>query len=126
MLRAQTILIGVDGSESSSRALERAAGLTVYGTRLIVAHVAPRQRELARGQTVLDRADSILTQQHVLFEKRQLVGDPRSSLLDLATSAGVDLIIVGNGKTTLQRMLSGSVSTYIVHHAPCDVMVVRK
>ena len=125
MSRPQTLVVGFDGSESSARALDRAASLAGYGTRLFVAHVVSRRDNVASSTPELDAADTILTERHVLFERRLLFGDPRSALLQLATSVGADLVIVGNGKTTLERLLSGSVSTYVVHHAPCDVMVVR-
>jgi nucleotide-binding universal stress UspA family protein len=42
------------------------------------------------------------------------------------TAPNADLIIVGTrGLNTAQRLLLGSVSTKVMHHAPCDVLVVR-
>jgi nucleotide-binding universal stress UspA family protein len=43
-----------------------------------------------------------------------------------ASDEGADLIVVGTrGLNVAQRALLGSVSTKIVHHAACDVLVVR-
>jgi nucleotide-binding universal stress UspA family protein len=43
-----------------------------------------------------------------------------------AEDSGADLIIVGTrGHNAAQRVLMGSVSTNVVHHAKCDVLVVR-
>ena len=47
-------------------------------------------------------------------------------LVQQAREAGADLIAVGTrGLNAAQRALLGSVSTKVVHHAECDVLVVR-
>lgn len=54
----------------------------------------------------------------------QAVGDPGRVICDLATSWKADLIMVGNrGRTGLSELLLGSVSNYVMHHAPCSVLV---
>jgi len=53
-------------------------------------------------------------------------GDPRDVIIDSAAAWGADLIILGSrGKTTLQRLLVGSVSESVLHHAKCSVEIVR-
>ena len=53
-------------------------------------------------------------------------GDPADAVVRQATDEEADLIVVGTrGLNVAQRTLLGSVSTKIVHHAPCDVLVVR-
>ena len=53
-------------------------------------------------------------------------GDPAKLLVTEAKTANADLIIVGtHGRGSLGRSLLGSVGTSVVHHAPCDVLVVR-
>ncbi len=39
---------------------------------------------------------------------------------------GADLIVLGRrGRTGLAEALLGSVSNYVLHHAPCSVLVVQ-
>ena len=46
--------------------------------------------------------------------------------MEEAEESDADLIIIGTrGLSVAKRMLLGSVSTNVVHHAPCDVLVVR-
>ena len=57
---------------------------------------------------------------------RLLRGSPGQQLADEA-SVAVDLMVVGSrGYGPLQRVLLGSVSTSLMHSAPCPVMVVPR
>ena len=125
MSTGRTLVVGYDGSESSRRALDRAASLTGYGDELVVVNVAADQASLTRSHELLDEAETQLILQRVFCRKEGLIGKPARELMNLAADTGADLIVVGNGKTAVQRLILGSVSTEIVHHAPCDVLVVR-
>ncbi|MEL6605307.1 MAG: universal stress protein [Cyanobacteria bacterium J06614_10] len=53
-------------------------------------------------------------------------GSPGSVICKLAKAWGADLVIVGShGRKGFSEMLLGSVSNYVVHHAPCSVMVIH-
>lgn len=53
-------------------------------------------------------------------------GDPASVICQVAADEGFDLIVVGShGAGLVRRLLMGSVSHHVLHHAPCPVMVVR-
>lgn len=55
-----------------------------------------------------------------------LFGSPESRIVETAESMFADLIIVGShGYNLWERLLLGSVSDSVVHHAPCSVLVVR-
>ncbi|MGK7958989.1 universal stress protein [Crocosphaera sp.] len=55
-----------------------------------------------------------------------LLGNPSSSIIKTAKSWQADLIIMGHrGLTGLSEMFLGSVSNYVVHHAPCSVLLVQ-
>ena len=44
----------------------------------------------------------------------------------MANSWQADMIIVGNrGRSGLSEFFLGSVSNYVMHHAPCSVLVVH-
>ncbi|NJL84581.1 MAG: universal stress protein [Chloroflexaceae bacterium] len=54
------------------------------------------------------------------------VGDPGTQICQLAGEWQADLIIIGRrGLQGLTELLLGSVSNYVVHHAPCSVLVVH-
>jgi nucleotide-binding universal stress UspA family protein len=53
-------------------------------------------------------------------------GRPGLAICTIARESQVDLIVVGShSRQGLSEMLLGSVSNYVVHHAPCPVMVIH-
>jgi nucleotide-binding universal stress UspA family protein len=55
-----------------------------------------------------------------------LLGSPESRIVETAKEMGANLIVVGShGYNRWERLLLGSVSDSVVHHAPCSVLVVR-
>jgi len=53
-------------------------------------------------------------------------GVARMELCEFAEAEKADLIVIGSrGHGAVKRLLLGSVSTYVVTHAPCSVLVVR-
>ncbi len=60
-----------------------------------------------------------------IIEPAAVVGFPASTILDEAVARGSDLIVMGSrGKSTTRRLLLGSVSSSVLHSAPCSVLVV--
>jgi nucleotide-binding universal stress UspA family protein len=54
-------------------------------------------------------------------------GPPRQVIVDEAQDWGADLIVMGSrGLGAWDRLLLGSVSNAVVHHAKCSVEIVRK
>jgi nucleotide-binding universal stress UspA family protein len=54
-------------------------------------------------------------------------GSPRQVIVDEAEQWGADLIVMGSrGLGAWNRLLLGSVSNAVVHHAKCSVEIVRK
>ena len=54
-------------------------------------------------------------------------GHPAGALIDAATATEADVILIGSsGVGTLRGELLGSVSSQLVEHAPCSVMVFRE
>ena len=53
-------------------------------------------------------------------------GHPGRMICDLARTWDADLVIVGRrGHSGLSEWVIGSVSNYVMHHAPCSVMVIQ-
>ncbi len=59
-------------------------------------------------------------------EFRQILGNPGSVICDLARKWEADLIVVGRrGRKGLTEFFLGSVSNYVLHHAPCSTLTVH-
>ena len=59
-------------------------------------------------------------------EFTQNTGSPGRMICELATSWDADLIIMGRrGRSGLAEFFLGSVSNYVLHHAPCSVQIVH-
>jgi nucleotide-binding universal stress UspA family protein len=136
------IVVGVDGSEPSKRALRWAidqAGLTgatveavgvwefqssyAWGT---VAAVDAAELADACERTVIDTVTETGGEAPpVPIESYIITGHPANELVRQAK--GADLLVVGSrGYSGLVGALLGSVSQYCVHHATCPVVVVRE
>ncbi|MDH3529848.1 MAG: universal stress protein [Acidobacteriota bacterium] len=60
-------------------------------------------------------------------ERQSFVGRPKEAIVSEAETWHADLIVVGShGRGFWGRMLLGSVSSAVVKHANCSVLVVRK
>src|SRR5690606_25990886 len=61
------------------------------------------------------------------IESRIEYGSPKVMISkDLPEEYHADLIMIGaTGLNAVERLFIGSVSEYVIRHAPCDVMVVR-
>jgi len=62
----------------------------------------------------------------VTAEFTQNVGEPGRAICELAKTWNADLIILGRrGYTGLKELFLGSVSNYVLHHAPCSVLTIQ-
>ncbi|MEP0870637.1 universal stress protein [Trichocoleus desertorum AS-A10] len=62
----------------------------------------------------------------VRVEFTQSPGSPGRAICALARTWGADLILVGRrGRSGLSELFLGSVSNYVLHHAPCAVLVTQ-
>lgn len=69
---------------------------------------------------------TVIQEQGVSTEVSVKEGDPSHYICKLAQDWAADLVVVGRrGRTGLTEIVMGSVSNYVVHHAPCAVLVVQ-
>lgn len=62
----------------------------------------------------------------VKTEFTQTYGSPGRTICELTSGWGADLIVVGRrGCSGLSELLLGSVSNYVLHHAPCSVLTIH-
>ncbi len=138
------ILVPVDFSEDSARALEHATGLaTVFGAELHLLHcyqinvggvspygiVIPESLEHDVRKAALERlaewreklsAEGIAVQEHITPQV------PFEAIAATAEQLGADLIVMGTrGLTGLKHVLLGSVAERTLRIAPCPVLTVK-
>ncbi|MBD3880642.1 universal stress protein [Phormidium tenue FACHB-886] len=66
-----------------------------------------------------------VTQAGIKAEFTQTPGRPGVVICGLAKTWGADLIVVGRrGRSGLSEFFLGSISNYVLHHAPCEVLTV--
>jgi len=134
----QKILLATDGSPDADRATEAASDLTKRAeAELHVVHIwhdVPGfahdfvKRELKRqGQEILDeQVEKIRSTGAVVAEAHLRGGRTSNEVIALSEEIGAGLLIVGSrGLGTVQRILMGSQSEEIVHHARVPVLVLR-
>ncbi|EAZ88922.1 universal stress protein [Crocosphaera chwakensis] len=75
----------------------------------------------------LSNYEEIAKEQGIATEWEWKIGEPGRWVRDIAKDWEADLIVIGRrGLTGVSEMLLGSVSNYIVHHAPSSVLVVQE
>ncbi|MCA2241517.1 MULTISPECIES: universal stress protein [Mycobacterium] len=140
----RTVVVGTDGSDSSMRAVEKAAQIAGPDAKLIVASAYLPQHEDARAADALrdesykvsgtapiyailrdakDRAQAAGAQN---IDERPIVGAPVDALVHLAEEEHADLLVVGNvGLSTIAGRLLGSVPANVSRRAKTDVLIVH-
>src|SRR3954471_15211909 len=110
----QTVVVGTDGSDSSLRAVERAARIAGEGATLIIASAYLPHHEDSRAADVLRDESYQVTGTAPIYEilhtakeraqnagaknieERPIVGAPVDALVSLAEDVNADLLVVGN------------------------------
>lgn len=139
-----TILLATDGSPSAARATEtaielaRASGTPLhvvaawsipasafgYAPLVIVPEVGEAERQKAEEAV----AAAVEQAQAAGVEASSSVreGEPVEEICAAAREQHASLVVVGaHGWGAIRRLVFGSVSTGVLHHAPCPVLVVR-
>lgn len=140
----RSVLVAVDGSEHSARALAEAIDLARgAGARLTIMCVASpptvaiasgpylpapatTQAEVEReAEEIVDKAcGSVPDGVPVATVVRSGVAGPE--IVDRITDGEHDLVVLGSrGRGAIRSLFLGSVSHYVLHHSPIAVLVVR-
>ena len=78
------------------------------------------------GLELLRQAKEKVSSAGVDAKLAQLSGSPGRTICDSAREWGADLIVIGRrGHSGLSELFLGSVSNYVLHHAPCCVLTVQ-
>jgi len=134
------ILVPVDGSKYSDKALKRAGELVdVFDSKVVVIYVVEKsvpinlldRKEYLQilrkfGNKTLDRAHTILSKKEISAKLLLKEGNIVSEIEKAAKAEKCDLIIVGNkGLGAVTRFLLGSISNKISQSSSCSVLIVK-
>ena len=134
------ILVAYDASDSSRRALDRAAELAdKFGSELFVTSVTPLMASSPRSTGPIDPTDTPAEHAEELSEAQaqlrergvdaQVVaatGDPAGAIAMLAEERDVDLVVVGTREPGLvDRILRHSVSAEVARRVHRDLLIVH-
>ncbi|HVF29505.1 MAG TPA: universal stress protein [Pyrinomonadaceae bacterium] len=73
-----------------------------------------------------ERIRTYFHDQDLSISSEVLFGSPESRIVETAEAIHPDLIVLGShGYSRWERLLLGSVSDSVAHHAPCSVLIVR-
>ena len=148
MAAYQTIIVGTDGSDSSFRAVDRAAAIAADADATLViasAYHPARQEDVARLQDQLgpDVAYQVVgstpaeeavrtASERARFAGAKKVdtvvvdGEPVPTLTRLVNERSADLLVVGNrGLNTLAGRILGSVPSEAARKSTVDVLIVH-
>ena len=145
------ILLATDGTKESDSALEMVKTLKLAaGDSILIISVIDMALPLAidiyggylpdtseietaakdHASKALERCSVDLNEHlkdlNIAIETELLFGSPDSRIIEIAERIDADLIVLGShGYNAWERLLLGSVSNSVVHHAACSVLVVR-
>ena len=145
------ILVCIDGSKHSERALLKAISLAKkYHSKLFILTVIEDslidfwnetvfavgakkpQTRLKKDSETWKHAKKLLEKSYkkipskIEFERKILSGDTVNEIIAFAKREKVDLILLGaRGMGTFAKLLLGSISRKVSDHSPCSVLIVR-
>jgi len=138
VLKLQKILVPVDFSDCSKKALQYAIPFAKqFGAQMVLLHVVepyPIVPEMAPydSETIHDGHQELEALQKTIdnavsssISLRK--GTPHFEITDAAREFGADLIIIStHGRKGLTRRVFGSTTEKVVRYAPCPVLIVRE
>jgi nucleotide-binding universal stress UspA family protein len=140
----KTILLATDGSPSAKKATDVAIELAgaldavlriisvwrvpVYDYGYVPLQYTPElveAQEKGAGNAV-EQAVAAAKAAGIAATSELRQGDASDEICAAAAETSADMIVLGaHGWGTVKRILFGSVSTAVLHHAPCPVLIVR-
>ncbi|MBL1227100.1 universal stress protein [Enterococcus sp. BWR-S5] len=130
------ILVAVDDSVQSEKAFIEAVAIAKRNEASLTVMNSIDLTALSFGPLMMEEVTKLLyanaeellnklVNSMYLFkiEKKVSIGIPKQDIINYAEQMKIDLIVVGaTGKGRITRALVGSTASYVVNHAPCDVL----
>lgn len=146
------ILVPLDGSKNSVRALKEAISISKYtNSKIIGIHVIPddvsslplvellqplstlkpaglKQKLKRYSKKIISEAENYCKKNKIRFAGYVIHGNPGFEIIKIAKkkSSGISLIVIGSrGKGPTTEIFLGSVSNYVVHKSRIPVVIVK-
>lgn len=120
------VLLGIEGSEESQRALDRTVDRAVEAGDRVTVAVLERVDGERSDDELVEQAEAALAEAGVEGEVRRLSGDPGSRLVELAEREGYDELVIGGGKPSpMGKIRLGSITEFVLLNAQVTVTLVR-
>lgn len=139
----ESIVVGTDGSDTASRAVDEAVRLAsalgarihlvsayqpvrhakVVGAGAGTAEVAAPLPDTLVNSTLEDAAAKVRTR-GVEVQAHAIAKDPTDALIEVADETNASLIVVGSKGMHGAKRVLGSVPNKVSHHARCNVLIV--
>ncbi len=134
------ILVPVDGSEYSKKAVNLACDLVkkfkseltiifvvtppiLFGAEASIVDFKPLEDA---GKKILHSSKKVAKDCGIKPVGRLEIGQAADKIIQIAKDEKFDLIVMGSrGMSAVKSFLMGSVSDKVSHHAPCPVLIVR-
>jgi len=145
----KTVVVGIDGSEASEKALRTACDVAgKYGAEIHLVHTpqpqtvafatgaiagyhavtmmpSPQEVEAATEKVIQGGIDIAKSCGQTITQSHTAVGHPADEIIACADGCGADLIVTGRrGLGNFGALLLGSTSLEISHNAKCAVLTV--
>lgn len=136
----KTILVPLDGSKYSEKALQRACDLVAaFDSKMILVYVVEKsipinlldRKEYLTilrkfGKKTLEHATKTLSKKGIHAKTLLKEGNIITEIEKTVKNEKCDLIVVGNkGLGAITRFLLGSVSNKLAQHSPCSLLIVK-
>ncbi len=134
----RTIAVAYDDTPEAKAALARAEALALACRGTVVVYTVAAPPAVVPGAagytpTIQPEAGAIVTRtvksvdERVAVTGRALSGVPAAAIAEACEESGADLLVAGSRSYgPVLRVLLGSVSTQLMHRAPCPVLVVPR
>jgi nucleotide-binding universal stress UspA family protein len=135
-------LVAHDGSEQADKALDKAVNLALLAKgSVVVLSVVPDLCMMEIGDDDCRKLYKIMTEESenrlnamkddlskkgIQMETEVKFGNAAEIIIKTCNDRKIDIVVIGShGRHGARKFLLGSVSSKVVDHAPCSVLVVR-
>ena len=138
--KIKKILVALDGSKNSFRALDEAIIVARNGQAIITGvYVTPlsppaaveqkayiKNYLLKNAHKFMKKAKTHSAQNGILFYEKIIHGDTGPKIVKFSHDRNFDLIVIGSrGMSSVKEMFLGSTSNYILHKSKIPVLIIK-
>ena len=136
-IRFEKILVPLDGSKNSLKALETAvhiaseneASLTAVHVIHTLSEKTGSKQKVGEDEvppSFILQAKKLAIKNKIPFSSRVLTGDPGHAIIEYINTHGTDLVVIGaRGRSLFKTIFLGSVSSYVLHKSKIPVMLIK-